>query len=498
MPIVSLCDTLCHIHVKHFSPLHNYRILFMYKKRAHIHFMGIGGIGMSGIATILRAQGYIVSGCDTDINQKSIHLLSSQGCTIQQGNYGPVCQQKDINVLVYSSAISPNNPEIIAATQRAIPIIPRALMLAELMRTKYSIAIAGAHGKTTTTSFISHILLEAAYDPTVIIGGILKTISHNARIGNGDFLVAEADESDRSFLYLHPTIAVVTNIDNEHLDTYKDLNDIKETFNQFLRNIPFYGTAIVCADDPHISSLLPIPHVKTITYGLHRSTATIVGTDIALFPDKSSFTLVCQDTHETYGPITVAMPGIHNVLNALAAIAVARDIEIPMNTITQALATFAGVERRFTYRGTYQGATIFDDYGHHPTELHHVFTIAKARSKGKTIVVFQPHRYSRMHLLWDDFVSFFVHHPVDLLIITDVYGANEQAIANITGENLVKAIKAQAPDQSILYVPADQDWMLVEEKLASHSHENDLILTVGAGSIYKLGIRISTPQPLQR
>src|SRR3990170_8155336 len=237
------------------------------KKKSHVHFVGIGGIGMSGIATILKYQGYEISGCDLDLDQTSIENLRTIGCKVYQGNNTPRCQDTTIDILVYSSAVKKQDPEIISAQERGIPTIPRALMLAELMRTKYSVAIAGSHGKTTTTSLISHILIEANMDPTVVIGGHLKNISSNARLGEGDFLVAEADESDRSFLHLQATLAIVTNIDLEHLETYQDLDDIKQTFKQFLNSLPFYGKAIVCVDDENIRSLLPIPHIKIIKYG---------------------------------------------------------------------------------------------------------------------------------------------------------------------------------------------------------------------------------------
>lgn len=260
----------------------------MYKKKSHLHFVGIGGIGMSGIAKILRFQGYEISGCDADLDQKSIIDLQSMRCNIYQGNNTHQCHDSSIDILVYSSAIAGHNPEILAAQKRGIPTIPRALMLAELMRTKYSIAIAGAHGKTTTSSLISHILIEGKIDPTVIIGGHLKNISANARFGDGDFLVAEADESDRTLTKLHATLGVVTNIDLEHLDTYKDLDDIKETFKIFLNNIPFYGKAIVCIDDIHVRSLLPINHLKTIKYGIEHD-ADVFARDINLSSDHSTF-----------------------------------------------------------------------------------------------------------------------------------------------------------------------------------------------------------------
>ncbi len=306
----------------------------MYNSKAHIHFVGIGGIGMSGIAQILKNQGYIISGCDADMDQHSIKDLKTAGCDIFEGNNTPACHSSNPDILVYSSAIRSHNPEIIAAQARGIPTIPRALMLAELMRTKYSIAIAGAHGKTTTTSLVSHILIEAQLDPTVIVGGHLKNIDANARLGNGDFLVAETDESDRSVQNLHPTLAVVTNIDLEHLETYKDLDDIKETFKRFLNNIPFYGKAFVCIDDEQVRSIIPsLPHIKMIKYGLDDS-ADLYATNVQLEADHSTFT-VCAKEGKILGDVNSKMLGRHNVLNALAATAVALDIGIPFATISQ-------------------------------------------------------------------------------------------------------------------------------------------------------------------
>lgn len=471
---------------RHSTLKNNNAIKIMYKKRAHIHFMGIGGIGMSGIATILRHQGYTVSGCDADSTQNTIKKLHAIGCLIQDGHNGTLCHDPSITTLVYSSAIQQNNPEIQHAIARNIPIIPRALMLAELMRTKYSIAIAGAHGKTTTTSLIAHILIEAEQDPTVIIGGMLKNISHNARIGTGDFLVAEADESDRSFLHLYPTIAVVTNIDNEHLDTYSNIDDIKNTFTQFLSNIPFYGKAIVCIDDPHLQSILPITHIKTIKYGLTPAIADIYAHNIILEPTKSQFTVSIAEDSTPLGTITLSMPGRHNILNALAAIAVAQDLEVPFDAIANALHSFQGVERRFTYRGTYQGALVFDDYGHHPTEIYHTLKMARIRSNGKLIVVFQPHRYSRTQHLWHDFIKVFVESDIDHLIITDIYAASEHAIPHITSQALTNALQKESPRCSITYVPYDKEWREIQNTIHHLAQENDLILALGAGSIYRI------------
>jgi UDP-N-acetylmuramate--alanine ligase len=459
----------------------------MFNKKAHIHFVGIGGIGMSGIATILRNQGYTISGCDQDLEQMSIQNLLAIGCTIFEGNNSAGCLDHGIEVVVYSSAIRATNPEILAAQKRGIPTIPRALMLAELMRTKYSIAIAGSHGKTTTTSLISHILIEAKYDPTVIIGGHLKTISNNARHGKGDFLVAEADESDRSFLHLHATLAVVTNIDLEHLETYNCLNDVKQTFVQFLGNLPFYGRAILCADDDNIRSILPLPHIKTILYGLDPD-ADFYATNIDLQSDHSFFTLHRKNSPESLGTIRINMPGEHNVLNALAAIALCFELNVALEDISRALANFNGVDRRFTYRGMFQGAEIFDDYGHHPKEIACTLKVARRRTAGKLTVVFQPHRFTRTHKLWHSFVETFANSDIDELIITDIYAASEDPIEGVTSKKLVEAIARRNPRCTISYIPYEPS--LAELKVAVSANPTDLLLLLGAGSVNKLAQKL--------
>jgi UDP-N-acetylmuramate--alanine ligase len=450
----------------------------MYNKKSHIHFVGIGGIGMSGIATILKQQGYTISGCDADVCQQSITNLKSIGCIVHQGNNTPACNDPSIDILVYSSAIHSNNPEILAAQARGIPTIPRALMLSELMRTKYSIAIAGAHGKTTTTSLISHILIEAQMDPTVIIGGHLKSISNNARIGTGNFLVAEADESDRSFLHLHATFGIVTNIDLEHLETYQNLEDIKDTFKRFLGNIPFYGKGIVCIDDANIQSILPLPHIKLIKYGVENwQNADIYARDLNLGANSSMITVCKKGIENPLGSMTINMPGKHNVLNALAATGLALELGIPFDIIARALASFNGVERRFTYRGTFRHAEVFDDYGHHPKEIQATLAVAKKRTKGRLIVVFQPHRFTRTDKLWNNFVNTFLESAIDSLVITDIYPASEQPIPGVTAENLVKAIKIQNKNAHVVYKEVEALRNFLEEI----TRPDDLILCLGAG-----------------
>lgn len=456
----------------------------MYNKNKHLHFIGIGGIGMSGIATILRSQGYTISGCDSNLEQKSVRNLQKLGCRISKGNNTSSCHDNSINIVVFSSAIADSNPELAAARKRGIPTISRAIMLAELMRTKYSIAIGGSHGKTTTTSLISHILIEAEYDPTVIIGGHLKTISNNARLGSGDFLVAEADESDRSIVHLQATIAVLTNIDFEHVDTYTNLEDVKKTFKTFLNNLPFYGTAIVCSDDENVRSLLPLAHKKIITYGLHKP-AEVQAQDIELHPEHSIFTLVQAHT-KNQTPINLNMPGKHNILNSLAAITVAQELGVSLNSIQKALKSFLGVERRFSYRGAYKSAEIFDDYGHHPIEIENTLLVAKKRCKGRLVVVFQPHRYTRTKELWNDFVTTLCTAEIDHLIITDIYAASEQPIDQISSEHLVHTLQERNPALDTTYTPFDPEFIALQKKLEQTTQKDDLILLLGAGSITRL------------
>lgn len=460
----------------------------MYRKKAHLHFVGIGGIGMSGIAKILKYQGYTISGCDSDIHQQNVTDLKKIGCSIFEGNNTNQCNDTSIDVLVYSSAINNTNPEIVNAQQRGIPTIPRALMLAELMRTKFSIAIAGAHGKTTTTSLIAHILIEEKKDPTVIIGGHLKNISTNAQFGLGEFLVAEADESDKSLVHLQATLAVVTNIDLEHLDVYKDIEDIKNTFKQFLDNLPFYGKAILCIDDPHIQSIMPMPHLKTIKYGLNPDLADIYATNIILGKDYSQFHVHTKVNNipVLLGTITLNMPGKHNVLNCLAATALALELGTPFARISTALQNFKGIERRFSFDGNYKGAEIFDDYGHHPEEIRNTLLVARNRTRNKLVVIFQPHRYTRTDKLWNNFVDMFMHSPIDHLIITDIYPASEAPIPAITSENLVKAIQQRCPYFSVSYAPYDPEFNAIRTTLNTVVAPDDLILLQGAGKINKL------------
>jgi len=460
----------------------------MHIKKTHIHFVGIGGIGMSGIAIILHHQGYTISGCDPDMQQDTITQLKNLGChNIYHGNNNNACDDPTIDVLVYipmyATTITAITAEIARAQLRNIVIISRAQMLAELMRTKYSIAITGSHGKTTTSSLIAHILIQADCDPTVIIGGQLKNISSNARIGNGKFLVAEADESDRSFLQLFPDIAVITSIDLEHLETYADLDDIKQSFKQFINNVPDDGTAIICIDDENICSLLPIERIKTITYAIHKS-AHFYAQNIILNSDHSLFTVYTHNNLDPLGTIMLPMPGTHNIYNALAAIGLAYTIGIDFTTITNSLASFTGIERRFSLRGTYKGAQIFDDYGHHPKEIENTLIVARKRAQNRLIVVFQPHRYTRTDKLWHDFLATFANSTIDTLIITDIYSAGEAPIDTITSARMVQELCLLNPPFTIHYVPFTDDFHYIKEKISQSASKNDLILLLGAGKMH--------------
>lgn len=478
----------------------------MYKKQRHIHFMGIGGIGMSGIAEILKLQGYKVSGCDLccanknnshEKTSKIISHLKDIGCIIYQ-DHNPD-HIKDADVLVCSTAVDRKNPEVLAALKKGIPVIPRAIMLAELMRMKHGIAVSGSHGKTTTTSIISHILIEANLDPTIVVGGVLKNLSVNAKLGGGDLLIAEADESDRSLLYLNPSIAIVTNIDAEHLDTYKDLEDVKQTFKDFLARLPFYGKAFLCIDDPNVKSILPLPHISVVKYGLSEQ-ADLFGKIINLGKTNSVFDVyVNKDTayfQENFahinktllGRINLNIPGEHNVCNALAAISLCLDLGVSFEKIQLALENFKGVERRFEFKGKFKGADVFDDYGHHPTEITKTLFVAQNRTQKNLHVIFQPHRFSRTQKLWDDFVKAFAeNNNIKTLYITEIYPASEKPIPNITSENLIESIRSINPSINVFYVSSYDDAV---NNISNVLSEGDLLLTIGAGKVNQVGEKL--------
>ncbi len=448
----------------------------MYGKIEKVHFVGIGGIGMSGIAEVLLNLGYKVSGSDlrgSDITER----LAGFGAEIGIGHQAE--NLKNVDVVVISSAVHDDNAEVIEARRLHVPVIPRAEMLAELMRMKYGIAIAGTHGKTTTTSMAASILGHAGIDPTIVIGGKLNAIGTNAQLGQGKFLVAEADESDGSFLLLSPTIAVVTNIDADHLDHYSGIEEIKDTFVKFINKVPFYGMAVLCLDDPNIRSILPQVKKRYTTYGLS-SQADIRATHVKHDGFRTSF--VAHFKGYRLGEISYNMPGAHNVLNAMACIAVALELDVPFLAIQEGFAKFGGVGRRFTVKGEPKGIMVVDDYGHHPAEIK--ATLAAARQgwpERRIVAVFQPHRYSRTHELFSDFVTAF--YDADVLLLTDVYAAGEQPIAGATAGRLAEETRRHG-QKDVTYIA---DRALLPEHLAALVKKGDIVITLGAGNIWQQG-----------
>jgi len=448
----------------------------MYLKKYHIHFVGIGGIGMSGIAELLLNLGYKVSGSDLSSSDLT-RRLQSLGGMIYEGHAAK--QIKGADVVVTSAAIAFDNPEVIAAAQASIPVIPRAEMLAELMRLKYSVAIAGAHGKTSTTSLVAAVLDKGGMDPTVVIGGKLKSIGINALLGEGDFIVAEADESDGSFLKMSPTIAVVTNIDREHLDFYKDLNHIKEVFLSFIDRIPFYGLAILCLDDEPIQDIIPKIKKRFTTYGVS-SQADIQANNIESKGLTSRFAV--KHLGEHLGEISLNLPGIHNVYNAMASIAVGLELSIDFEVIKSALETVQGVQRRLEIKGIARDITVVDDYGHHPTEIK--FTLQAAKESWpdrRIVVVFQPHRYSRTQALFDDFTRSF--YQSDMLVVLPIYAASEKAIKGVDSQLLFEEIRAHG-HKNVVFMPS---FTAAVSHLKQTLTPGDILLTLGAGDVYKLG-----------
>jgi UDP-N-acetylmuramate--alanine ligase len=448
----------------------------MYHKKYHIHFVGIGGIGMSGIAELLINLGYTVSGSDlkrSDITER----LKRQGVSVWEGHAAE--HVDDADVVVISSAVGPQNPEVLAARQQSIPVIRRAEMLAELMRLKYSIAVAGAHGKTTTTSIIAAVLAAGRLDPTVVIGGKLKGLGSNAVLGKGDYIVAEADESDGSFLKYSPAIAVVTNIDREHLDYYKGLEEIKRVFLSFLDRIPFYGLAVLCLDNEPIQDLIPKLTKRAITYGMSAQ-ADIRAQDVMFDGRTSRFSVTCGGRR--MGSVRLNLPGVHNVYNSLASIAVGLELSIPFDVICSALESIDGVQRRLEVKGEGKGVTVVDDYGHHPTEIKTTLEAVRESWPGRRrIVVFQPHRYTRTRALFDDFTRAF--YESDVLLVLPVYAAGEEAIEGVTGRALWKGIQAHGHKEALYAGSFEAAVTQLNDILAP----GDLLLTLGAGDVFKVG-----------
>ena len=453
----------------------------MFRRIRQVHFVGIGGIGMSGIAEVLLNMGFRVSGSDLKRSEVTARL-EALGAKIYEGHAA-----ENINgahVVVRSTAVREENPEIVEARRRSIPVIPRAEMLAELMRLKpHTVAVAGSHGKTTTTSMVATVLAQAELDPTVVVGGVVGAMGSNARVGKSDLMVVEADESDRSFLMLTPTFAVVTNIDREHMDHYTDMTDVRKCFADFVNKVPFYGASILCLDDPHVQAVIPEVVRRRITYGLSAQ-ADIAAREVRYDKQFGSVFQVRREG-EAVGEVSLQVPGLHNIYNSLAAVAIGLELEVPFDTIAGALAEFTGVNRRFQLKGEAAGVIVVDDYGHHPTEIRATLVAAKLGSRGRRMVVlFQPHRYTRTQDLMDEFARSF--NNADVLMVTDIYAASEDPIEGVTAETLVGAVR-RFGHKDARYVGTIEE---ATQALLEEVRPNDMVITLGAGNVYRVGERL--------
>jgi UDP-N-acetylmuramate--alanine ligase len=447
----------------------------MQRKVKCIHFVGIGGIGMSGIAEVLLNLGYKISGSDVQQSETTLRL-QKLGAAVRLGHSKDNIGAAD--VVVASTAVKAANPEIVEAHRRNIPVIPRAEMLAELLKMKFSVAVSGSHGKTTTTSMISTILARGGLDPTMVIGGKLASIGSNARLGDGDIIVAEADESDGSFLKLSPTIAVITNIDREHLDYYPGINEIKDAFLKFANIVPFYGCTVMCNDNEHVREIASEIKRRTITYGINE-TADYRARNVNFTGSKTVYRLSYKG--DELGEIELAVPGLFNVYNSLAAVAVGRELELDLVSIKEGLFNFSGVQRRLEIKGRVGSITVIDDYGHHPTEVRETLAAAREVWPKRRVVVFQPHRFTRTKALFAEFTGAFT--DADILIINDIYPASEEPIAGINSAVLAAAIKKNGHPHAEYIGGADQ----TVDYLLKIVQPNDAVFTLGAGSVYKIG-----------
>lgn len=448
---------------------------FMQRKVKRIHFVGIGGIGMSGIAEVLLNLGYGISGSDVQ-SSETTRRLRNLGAKVAVGHAAENIGTAD--VVVTSTAVKADNPEVVEAHRKNIPVIPRAEMLAELLKMKFSVAVSGSHGKTTTTSMVSTILAEGGLDPTMVIGGKLASIGSNARLGDGDIIVAEADESDGSFLKLSPTIAVVTNIDREHLDYYPGIEEIKAAFLTFANMVPFYGCTVMCNDNAHVREIAGAIKRRVITYGIDQP-ADYSASDIRFWESKTVYHLTYKG--EDLGDTELTVPGLFNVYNSMAATAVGRELGLDMATIRKGLAAFSGVQRRLEVKGRAGRITVVDDYGHHPTEIVATLSAARQMWKGRLIVVFQPHRFTRTRALFDEFTRSF--GDADILVLNDIYPASEAPIPGINSAALWAAIK-EGGHPRVEYISQAQNTI---DFLLSTAEPGDTVLTLGAGSGYKIG-----------
>ena len=448
----------------------------MLHKKHKIHFVGIGGIGMSGIAEVLLNSGYVVTGSDLQ-ESEATRRLRALGASVFVGH-----QEANLagnpSVVVISTAVKYSNPEVLEARRRHIPVVPRAEMLAELMRMKYGVAVAGSHGKTTTTSMIAAVLSTAGLDPTMVVGGRVHMLGTNAKTGQGEFLVAEADESDGSFLLLSPTIAVVSNIDKEHMDFHQTMERLNESFLTFINKIPFYGLAVLCIDDANVHGLMSKVRKRFATYGLSAE-ADFSAQELKMSSSGVEFTALHQG--QSLGRLRLHLPGRHSATNAMAAVAVAFELEIPFKQVTDALGAFTGIHRRFEIKGEPNGILVIDDYGHHPTEIRATIGAIRDSWKRPLTVVFQPHRFTRTRDLFDEFLTAF--EGADRLVLTEIYPAGEDPIPGATGEALYQAIKRKG-HLDVQFVPDKSD---IVAQLVDDLKTGDMALTLGAGDIYKIG-----------
>jgi UDP-N-acetylmuramate--alanine ligase len=449
----------------------------MYGRAQKVHFIGIGGSGMSGLAEVLLTTGYQVSGSDLKATDVTDRLVAMGGRVFVGHDERNV---EGASVVVYSSAVQADNPELRAAIKLGLPVIPRAEMLAELMRMRYGIAVAGAHGKTTTTSMVGAVLLQGGLDPTIVVGGRVHALGTNARLGRGQFLVAEADESDGSFVRLTPAIGVITNLDHEHLDHYGTMAGLEAAFLEFAERVPFYGLVVLCADDPALGRLAGRISRRALTYGIEKGTIRAQN----LEPGAAGTRFDVVHGERALGRIELPVMGRHNVLNALAAIAVGEELEIPFAQIALALANFRGVVRRFETRGESAGVLLVDDYGHHPTEIKATLEAAAQLGRGRIVVLFQPHRYSRTRALATEFGASF--DRADHVFVTDIYAAGETPIEGISAENIVGAARSHG-HRNVVYAG---DLARAEALLREMVRPHDLVLTLGAGDVWKLGDRL--------
>jgi len=445
------------------------------RRSYRVHFVGIGGIGMSGIAEVLTNLGYQVSGSDLVASDSTLRL-ENLGARVAIGHASANLGEAD--AVVVSSAVGEDNPEVLEARRQGVPVIQRAEMLAELMRMKYAIAVAGSHGKTTTTSILASVMAEAGLDPTMVIGGRLNSMGSNARLGQGEFLVAEADESDGSFLKLTPTYAIITNIDPEHLDHYGSIERLREAFVEFANKVPFYGLVVACLDHPVVRELMPRIGKRLVTYGIDQG-ADYQATQLSFGHDCVRFDVIKHK--ELLGSVELNMIGEHNALNALATIAIADELQVPFAVIQQALSKFEGVQRRFTIRGCEAGVTVVDDYGHHPVEIRATLAGARKAYEDRLVVVFQPHRYTRTRDLEREFYAAF--DRADVLVVMDIYAAGETPIEGVDARKLFRGIRNHGPRETH-YI---SDRKHVVDWLMDNVHPSDLVITMGAGDVWRVG-----------